>query len=88
MTPERRLVGRPRVGDGGEEWREGVGGELPRYGVELGGGHGLRVAVRQLHHAAVDTLPHPLLIAATLLLLQSFGSHSRTSVAAGVVCSR
>jgi len=56
VAAERGLVGGARVGDGRDEGRELVGLERARDGLELGGRHGLCVAVGKLEEAAVHAL--------------------------------
>ena len=56
VAAERGLVGGARVRDRRDEGRELVGAQRARDGLELGGRHGLGVAVGELEEAAVDAL--------------------------------
>lgn len=60
VPPQRRPVGGARVGHRGEERRELVGLQPARDPVQLGGRHGLRVAVGQPEQAPVHPLLHGL----------------------------
>lgn len=51
------LGGSVRAVNAGEEGREGIVGQAPGNGVELGGGHSQSVAVGELVEASYDSLP-------------------------------
>jgi hypothetical protein len=90
VAAERGLVGGARVRDRGDEGRELVRVQRAHDGLELGGCHGLRVAVGELEEATVHALLQRLTPRGGAHGWRARGSHERFGVARQVLlaCAR